>query len=163
MNLMMLAFDVFFSALEFATSDRAGTDFSANEECRLILGNLAETIVRRLGENNRHMFKQSGKALVFLSRQGKPLQGRRWVAKAILKPVPNVHELSQNRQATLAVRGTVEHFRKKFARRNRFHHARKLRRWFRDRRPYPPIAAPRISGERRERLRVCHPHVQTKL
>jgi hypothetical protein len=107
MNLMMLAFDVFFSALEFATSDRAGTDFSANEECRLILGNLAETIVRRLGENNRHMFKQSGKALVFLSRQGKPLQGRRWVAKAILKPVPNVHELSQNRQATLAVRARL--------------------------------------------------------
>ena len=106
---MILSYDVFLSVIESlpSVSQRYPNHSFIRElhDDNKSIANVVNTLVRRIGENNKKIFKNSAKTLIFVGRQNS-LKGSKLVANAFTSIIPNIE--TNQRAAILSLRARIQ-------------------------------------------------------
>ena len=118
MKIMILSYDVFLSVIESLSTvlQRYPNHAFIREllDDNKTIANVVNTLVRRIGENNKKIFKNSAKTLIFVGRQNN-LKGSKLVANAFTSIIPNIE--TNQRAAILSLRTQNPVMYKKFCER----------------------------------------------
>jgi len=125
MKLIVVSYDVFVSAVE-SFSTLLQLQSTENEkfvnkfhEKNQPVINVIKTLVHRIGENNKKIFKNSAKTLIFLGRQ-KILKGSKLVASEFISEIPEIE--NNQRSAILSLRARLQLCTKSFVTEFGFNH-----------------------------------------
>ena len=115
MKIMILSYDVFLSVIESLSTvlQRYPNHAFIRElhDDNKSIANVVNTLVRRIGENNKKIFKNSAKTLIFVGRQNN-LRGSKLVANAFTSIIPNIE--TNQRAAILSLRARIQLCTKSF-------------------------------------------------
>ena len=124
-DLILLSFDIFLSIVEFAevAVNEGSVEDNFLSDTFVIFSRLTQTVIIRLGENNKHIVKSSAKCIIFLARQ-RLLNGHCIVRNAISTQIPHVHE-NDHCVATLSLRARLNLCEKSLISEIGFHDSKK--------------------------------------